>query len=75
MALIEKFPNEINRLINRIMPMNEKSVQLAALLRQVASLAFVDYWAPIELAGRTAARQLQVALPGRSQMNLKVNGH
>ena len=43
--------------------MNGKSVQLAALRRQVAPPAFTDHWAPmIGLVGQLA-RQPQVALP------------
>ena len=49
----------------------EKSVQLAALQRQVAPLAFTDYWAPMTgLVGQLAARQPQVALPRRFPMDL-----
>ena len=47
----------------------EKSVQLAALWRQVALPAFTG-WAPVNgLVGRLAARQPQVVLPRRLPMN------
>ena len=54
----------------------EKSVQLAALWRQVAPRFFTDHWAPmIGLVNGLAARRLQVALPGRYPMDWLFNGH
>ena len=48
----------------------EQSVQLAALLRQVAPPAFTDYWVPmIGLVGELAARQPQAALRWRLPMD------
>ena len=48
----------------------EKSVQLAALWRQVAPPAFTDYWAPmIGSVGQLAGRQPRVALPRRLPMD------
>ena len=42
--------------------MNGKSVQLAALRRQVAPPAFSDYWAMIGLVGQLASWRPHVAL-------------
>ena len=53
-----------------------KSVQLAALRRQVVPLAFIDYWAPmIVLAGQLAVRRLQVAVPRRLLIDWPLHGH